>query len=513
MGASALGTHILAGSVDVDVDGGVASLSPWLGGTYSSVFMPLGIAGGVYSTDRLFGGSNHDFVVSLGSQLGGLSGDAVSEHHGLPFWHCAVGGSDVYAEECARLLTDPLQAAAFAPLPALPPGLTAAPRLAPSSAAEPLPVLTVLAPAEGSSVAPGSEVPVTLQVAPEYGALSLSLVATPDSFACSEVGDPTHVLVPVPLDAAGEFLLLAVGWLEDGTQVVSPEVRHLNVDLTGREPIALHFLQPALSLEVCDRVGTTCLAECADGTARSAELIPGVQLLISDPAIATVEADGTVVGVAPGDCELIASYLGLSAVLPVTVRPAQPDFSDVPADFWAFPSIRAVLRNNLASGYQDGTFQPTWSVTRDQMAVFLARGLAGGEEFIPTAPATSTFSDVAPGSFGYKHIEYVAAQKVASGFSDGTFAPRRLTTRGQTAAFLARSMEPIDERPGLPNYTPPASPSFPDVAPDSTYYKAVEYVKAHGVASGFGDGLYHSDYSCTRAQMAVFLTAAFGLTP
>ena len=79
------------------------------------------------------------------------------------------------------------------------------------------------------------------------------------------------------------------------------------------------------------------------------------------------------------------------------------------------------------------------------------------------------------------------------------------------AAFLARSMVDISERPDLPSYTPPVTPSFPDVATDFTFYKSIEYVAEHGVAHGFGDGTYRPATSCLRAQMAVFLTAAFGL--
>ena len=79
------------------------------------------------------------------------------------------------------------------------------------------------------------------------------------------------------------------------------------------------------------------------------------------------------------------------------------------------------------------------------------------------------------------------------------------------AAFLARAMVPIAERPDLPSYVPPATPSFPDVQPDFTFYKSIEYVGEHGVAHGFGDGTYRPATSCLRAQMAVFLCAAFGL--
>jgi len=48
-------------------------------------------------------------------------------------------------------------------------------------------------------------------------------------------------------------------------------------------------------------------------------------------------------------------------------------FSDVGPDFWAFAEIAEMNRRGVVNGYGDGTYQPAWPVTRDQMAVFLAR--------------------------------------------------------------------------------------------------------------------------------------------
>ena len=105
---------------------------------------------------------------------------------------------------------------------------------------------------------------------------------------------------------------------------------------------------------------------------------------------------------------------------------------------------------------------------------------------MPTPPeGTQTFTDVPTGYTFYRYIEYVAQQKVAAGFGDGSYQPGWVVNRGQMAAFIARSMEPIAERPNLPNYTPPETPSFPDVDPDFTFYKAIEYVNEHGVTHGF----------------------------
>ena len=48
-------------------------------------------------------------------------------------------------------------------------------------------------------------------------------------------------------------------------------------------------------------------------------------------------------------------------------------FTDVSADHWAYPEIMDVYWRGIVNGYGDGTYQPDWEVTRDQMAVYLSR--------------------------------------------------------------------------------------------------------------------------------------------
>jgi hypothetical protein len=48
-------------------------------------------------------------------------------------------------------------------------------------------------------------------------------------------------------------------------------------------------------------------------------------------------------------------------------------FSDVPAGFWAGTAIEACVTHEVVHGYPDGRYRPKWHVTRDQMAVYVAR--------------------------------------------------------------------------------------------------------------------------------------------
>ncbi len=53
-------------------------------------------------------------------------------------------------------------------------------------------------------------------------------------------------------------------------------------------------------------------------------------------------------------------------------------FSDVWETSWAYQVVAASAAAGIVSGYPDGTYEPTDPVTRDQMAVYISRSLAGG---------------------------------------------------------------------------------------------------------------------------------------
>jgi len=50
-----------------------------------------------------------------------------------------------------------------------------------------------------------------------------------------------------------------------------------------------------------------------------------------------------------------------------------PTFPDVPPDFWAYKQVEYCARNGVVQGYDNGSYGPEVVVTRDQMAVYIAR--------------------------------------------------------------------------------------------------------------------------------------------
>ena len=188
-------------------------------------------------------------------------------------------------------------------------------------------------------------------------------------------------------------------------------------------------------------------------------------------------------------------------------------FPDVPLDYWSYPQVKAVEDANIVKGYSDGTYKPTDPVTRDQMAVYISRALAGGDASVPTGPATATFSDVPTDYWAFKYVEYAVSKDVVKGYSDGTYKPTDEVSRDQMSVFAARAIATPTAGADLVNYTPPTTATFPDVPTSFWAYKYVEYIAQPSVAvtKGYPDGDYHPEYVCTRDQMAVYVARAFKL--
>jgi len=196
----------------------------------------------------------------------------------------------------------------------------------------------------------------------------------------------------------------------------------------------------------------------------------------------------------------------------MTVAYCSVRFADTPCTHWAFAFIDALVAAGIAAGYPDGDFHPEVQVTRAQSAVLLARAVDSIDHdfdaFSPPACGHETFKDVRCTYWAYPFIEYLAAKGLAVGTSVGAFSPEALLPRTQMAVSLARLRDRLDG--DFAAFTPPAcgSESFPDVPCTRPDYKAIEYIKTKGIASGFGDGTFRPLALVTRAQMAVFLVRA-----
>ena len=244
--------------------------------------------------------------------------------------------------------------------------------------------------------------------------------------------------------------------------------------------------------------------------------VPWLPLPETVPNYSFVQVQATVTGMAPGTHVGQISVPGFGyapAVCTVTLQIAA--FPDAPAGSWAWQEIVACADQRIVLGYPDGLYHPEIEVTRDQMAVYVARALVSpsGDAAIPDPGPPPTFTDVLPDFWAYKQIEYAVSQNVVQGYPNGTYQPALVVDRGQMAVYVARAMVAPTGDAAIADPEPPFT--FPDVpGEDNTWawcHKHVEFLAGWGVVTGYPDGLYHPENAVTRDQMAVYIARAFEL--
>lgn len=78
---------------------------------------------------------------------------------------------------------------------------------------------------------------------------------------------------------------------------------------------------------------------------------------------------------AMGDSDLYLRGVIIGWNRQVSAAPLAATFADVPTDYWAFQHIEALVASGITVGCGGGNFCPDGQLTRDQMAVFLAKAL------------------------------------------------------------------------------------------------------------------------------------------
>jgi hypothetical protein len=214
-------------------------------------------------------------------------------------------------------------------------------------------------------------------------------------------------------------------------------------------------------------------------------------------------------------------------------------FTDVPRSHLFYRRIETLLHTGITAGCGSGTtYCPEETVNRGQMAIFVARALAGGSANVPVsgevagqqyncisgASGASIFTDVNPTDIFCRHVHYIAAQNVTLGCTTTTYCPSGTISRVEMAAFIARAIVAPGGGPAVPNsYGPDPVTGFSyncafsfgdffiDVPYTNSFCKHVHYLWAKGIVSGTGPTTYGPNLPVTRGAMARFLSNAFNL--
>jgi hypothetical protein len=212
-------------------------------------------------------------------------------------------------------------------------------------------------------------------------------------------------------------------------------------------------------------------------------------------------------------------------------------FWDVPRTSPFYKKIETLFHSGITAGCASGAFCPDAGLSRSDIAIFTARGLAKGGPNIPAsgkvgtrpydcaAGGNSLFFDVHPTDPYCKHFHYLAAQNVMPPCDGSHECPSQPVARDQMAEVVARAMAAPNGDGGVPlTYGPDpvtglsyscdtAGPAihFTDVKPSSAACRFAHYLWARGIIVGCGPDTFCPRGDITRGEMAKFLVNAFDL--
>ncbi len=182
------------------------------------------------------------------------------------------------------------------------------------------------------------------------------------------------------------------------------------------------------------------------------------------------------------------------------------DFADVPVSYIFHNAVVKIFKNGITAGCGGNNFCPATAVSRDQMSVFVLRGMHGAAYTPPTATGT-VFGDVTQGMMFAAWAEEFYSEGVidACAAAPLMYCPSNAVSRADMSVLLLRGKH------GSAYAPPPATGIFDDVPVASPLAAWIERLAAEGITSGCGGGNYCPTLSNTRGEMAAFLVRTFNL--
>ncbi|MDG2216634.1 MAG: S8 family serine peptidase [Acidimicrobiales bacterium] len=114
----------------------------------------------------------------------------------------------------------------------------------------------------------------------------------------------------------------------------------------------------------------------------------------------------------------------------------QHPFTDISTDSYAYDSVGCIYALDVTTGINATEYGPANTVTREQMAAFLARfyETVTGQECAGDHP----FTDVSETSYAYNSVGCIYGLNITTGINATEYGPANTVTREQMAAFLER---------------------------------------------------------------------------
>ncbi|MBE7051715.1 MAG: S-layer homology domain-containing protein [Ruminococcaceae bacterium] len=112
---------------------------------------------------------------------------------------------------------------------------------------------------------------------------------------------------------------------------------------------------------------------------------------------------------------------------------AKADFDDVSTNDWEYLYVASAKEANLINGISDKTFGSSLFLTREDMAVIIARALSYDNKAVMS---TQYFDDAEISAYAKAAVNYVKTRGIMTGMGDGNFSPKTNVTRAEACKAI-----------------------------------------------------------------------------
>ncbi|WP_018924002.1 CocE/NonD family hydrolase [Salsuginibacillus kocurii] len=165
------------------------------------------------------------------------------------------------------------------------------------------------------------------------------------------------------------------------------------------------------------------------------------------------------------------------------------------------PTEEGEIRTPYISGYSNGTFQPSSSTTRAELATMLARTI--NEEDEKTSSYTS-FNDVDSSHWAASAITFMQGVGLMSGDPNGNFRPNDEISRVEMASIATRFLELSSSTP----YTHPF-----DDATGHWGERGIQASYEAGIINGYPNGTFRPNNDLNRAEAVSIINEMLEIEP
>ena len=172
---------------------------------------------------------------------------------------------------------------------------------------------------------------------------------------------------------------------------------------------------------------------------------------------------------------------------------------DVSESAWYYSAVKYAYTNKLMTGYENGKFGPSDSITRGQFITILYR-LNGS----PSVNYNITFRDVPNGAYYTNAVKWAVQRGITTGYNAYSFGPNDKITREQIAIFLTRYSKNILNKNTISSYNLTA---YRDSNQIGTYaVDSMKYIIEKGVIKGDANGVtLRPKANSNRAEAATMI--------